>query len=440
MLKVCKFGGSSLSDEEEFKKIKKIIKSDDDRKIVVVSAIGKRFKGDNKITDLLFLVFQHVKYHVDFNPLFDEIKSRYLEIEKDLNLKTNLNDEFEILRKRLANNEINEEELVSRGEYFSAKLMADYLGYTFIDSKDLIFFDYEGKVDECKTLKAIKETQIKYQKIVVPGFYGSYPNGKICLFPRGGSDVTGSFMAKGVKADIYENFTDVSGFYMTDPNIVENPRKINEISYSELRELSSMGANVIHEETIYPLQEDHIPLYILNTNHPDEKGTLIKEETPDKTHLITGITGKKGYIALTFVKRKTADKLSTILIVLNLLNKYKIPVEHIPTSIDSFSVIIEKDKIEEKYYDILAELKKEKDIISISLDDDIALLGVVGRNMVKKPGTSGRILSSFGEEKINIKLIDQGREEINIIIGISNNDFEKSIRALYDRFGKEKVE
>lgn len=440
MIKVCKFGGSSLSSKEEFEKVKKIIENDIDRKIIVVSAVGKRFKGDNKITDLLFLVFQHVKYHVDFNPLFDEIKSRYLEIEKSLNLNTNLKIEFESLREKLYQNNINEEELVSRGEYFSAKLMSAYLNYTFVDSKDIIFFDYEGKVDEKKTLSAIKEVHLKYQKIVVPGFYGSYPNEKICLFSRGGSDVTGSYMAKGVKADIYENFTDVSGFYMTDPNIVSNPRKISEISYSELRELSSMGANVIHEETILPLQEDHIPLYILNTNHPEEKGTLIKEETPDKTHLITGITGRRGFIALTFVKRKTADKLSTILIVLNLLEKYKIPVEHIPTSIDSFSVIIEKDKIEEKYYDILAELKKEKDIISISLDDDIALLGVVGRNMVKKPGTSGRILSSFGEEKINIKLIDQGREEINIIIGISNNDFEKSIKALYNRFGKERIE
>lgn len=440
MVKVCKFGGSSLSSKEEFEKVKNIIENDIDRKIIVVSAIGKRFKGDNKITDLLFLVFQHVKYHVDFNPLFDEIKSRYLEIEKSLNLNTNLKIEFESLREKLYQNNINEEELVSRGEYFSAKLMSAYLNYTFVDSKDIIFFDYEGKVDEKKTLSAIKEAHLKYQKIIVPGFYGSYPNRKICLFSRGGSDVTGSYMAKGVKADIYENFTDVSGFYMTDPNIVSNPRKISEISYSELRELSSMGANVIHEETILPLQEDHIPLYILNTNHPEEKGTLIKEETPDKTHLITGITGRRGFIALTFVKRKTADKLSTILIVLNLLEKYKIPVEHIPTSIDSFSVIIEKDKIEEKYYDILAELKKEKDIISISLDDDIALLGVVGRNMVKKPGTSGRILSSFGEEKINIKLIDQGREEINIIIGISNNDFEKSIKALYNRFGKERIE
>jgi aspartate kinase len=231
----------------------------------------------------------------------------------------------------------------------------------------------------------------------------------------------------------------VSGFYMADPKIVPNPRKIKEISYSELRELSYMGANVIHEETIIPLQDEEIPLEILNTNHPEEGGTLIKKETPDKTHLITGITGKKGFVALTFVKAKGADKLKTILAVLNVFDRYNVPVEHIPTSIDSFSVVVEKAKLEERYYDIIADLKKLPDILSLSEDSDIALLAVVGRNMVKKTGTSGRILSVFGEEKINIKLIDQGREEINIIIGIANADFAKSVLALYNAFSGEKI-
>jgi len=439
MLKVCKFGGSSLSDETEFSKVKAIIESDPSRQVVVVSALGKRDSSDNKITDLLYLTYQHLKYHVDYHELFDEIKKRYLKIEKDLQIPAHLDVEFALLEKKLSEGSLSEEELVSRGEFLSAKLVSVYLGYAFVDSATLIHFDYDGKVDEKATLSAIAEAFAAHPKMVVPGFYGAYPNGKIALFSRGGSDVSASYLAKGVKADLYENWTDVSGFYMADPKIVPNPRKIKEISYSELRELSYMGANVIHEETIIPLQDEEIPLEILNTNHPEEGGTLIKKETPDKTHLITGITGKKGFVALTFVKAKGADKLKTILAVLNVFDRYNVPIEHIPTSIDSFSVVVEKAKLEERYYDIIADLKKLPDILSLSEDSDIALLAVVGRNMVKKTGTSGRILSVFGEEKINIKLIDQGREEINIIIGIANADFAKSVLALYNAFSGEKI-
>jgi aspartate kinase len=439
MLKVCKFGGSSLSDENEFSKVKAIIQSDPSRKVIVVSALGKRNPKDNKITDLLYLTFQHLKYKVDYHELFDEIKRRYLLIEKDLAIQADLEKEFDGIEAKLSDASISEEELVSRGEYLSARLVSAYLGFDFVDSASLIHFNYDGKVNEEQTQASIQDAISKHASMVVPGFYGSYPNGKICLFSRGGSDVTGSYMAKGVKADLYENWTDVSGFYMADPRIIPDPKRIKEISYAELRELSYMGANVIHEETILPLQDDAIPLEILNTNHPEEGGTLIKRDTPDKTHLITGITGKKGFIALTFLKKKSADKLKTILSVLNVFDQYEVPIEHIPTSIDSFSVVIEKDKIEERFYDIIADLKKLPDILSISEDDDIALLAVVGRNMVKKTGTSGRILSVFGQEKINIKLIDQGREEINIIIGISNSDFTKSVQALYNNFSGEKI-
>ncbi|MCI2069237.1 MAG: aspartate kinase [Bacilli bacterium] len=439
MLKVCKFGGSSLADEEEFLKVKKIVQADPSRRIIVVSAPGRRNSKDNKITDLLYLIYQHQKYKVDYSSLFEEIKKRYLQIAKNLHIVCDLEEEFKNLSQKLAEGQISEEELVSRGEYFAAKLTASYLGYQFIDAASLIHFDYESKVLENETTKAIQDAISKYPQIVVPGFYGSYPNGKICLFSRGGSDVTGSYMAKGSHADLYENWTDVSGFFMADPKIIPNPKKIKEISYSELRELSYMGANVIHEETIIPLTDEEIPLEILNTNHPEEGGTLIKRETPDKTHLITGITGKKGFIALTFLKKRSADKLNSIMSVLSVFQRYQVPIEHIPTSIDSFSVVIEKSLIEERFYDIMADLKKLPDIMSISEDDDIALLAVVGRNMVKKTGTSGRILSIFGQEKINIKLIDQGREEINIIIGISNSDFNKSVEALYNNFSGEKI-
>jgi len=439
MLKVCKFGGSSLADEKEFAKVKSIVFADASRRIIVVSAPGKRNPGDNKITDLLYLTYQHVKYHVDWHSLFDEIKKRDLKIEKDLQIPSKMEQEFAVIEAKISEGSISEEELVSRGEYLSAHLVSAYLGFDFVDSASLIHFNYDGKVNEEDTLLSIRSAMQNHPKMVVPGFYGSYPNGKICLFSRGGSDVSASYLAKGAKADLYENWTDVSGFFMADPKFVDNPRKIKEISYAELRELSYMGANVIHEETILPLMDDAIPLEILNTNHPEEEGTLIKKDTPDKTHLITGITGKKGFIALTFVKAKSADKLKSILSVLNIFDQFNIPVEHIPTSIDSFSVIIEKAQIEERLYDVIAEVKKLPDILSISEDDDIALVAVVGRNMVKKTGTSGRILSVFGEEKINIKLIDQGREEINIIIGISNADFAKSITALYNNFSGEKI-
>ena len=440
MDKVCKFGGSSLASAEEFRKAKDIILSDKERTVVVVSALGKDKNDDNKVTDLLYLIFQHKKYHVDAKPLFDIVKGRYLQIEKELSLATNLEEEFAVLWDRLDNGEIDEEELVSRGEFFSAKLMASFLGFDFVDSKGLIHFDYDKKVLEEETRESISKAKEAHERIVVPGFYGSYPNKKICLFSRGGSDVTGSYMAKGIKAGLYENFTDVSGFYMADPKIVSNPRRITQISYDELRELSYMGASVIHEETILPLMEDNIPLVILNTDHPEEGGTLIQKVTTARQHLITGITGKKGFIALTFVKQKSVDKLSVIMSVLKVFAQFKIPLEHIPTSIDSFTIVVEKKSIEERFYDVIAELKKIPSIISMAEDDDLALLAVVGGNMVKKIGTSGRILSVFGEEHINIKMIDQGVEEFNIIIGVSNADFEKSIKALYDRFAHERIE
>ncbi|MFA6624588.1 MAG: aspartate kinase [Bacilli bacterium] len=439
MIKVCKFGGSSLANSEEFKKVKKIILSDKDRKMIVVSALGKDTKENNKATDLLYLTFQHLKYHVDAKPLFDTIRKRYLTIEKELNLSLGLEKEFDSFWERIKKEEITEEELVSRGEYFSAKLMAAYLGFDFVDSIDLIHFDYDGRIKEKETCDSIYESSLKHSHMVVPGFYGSYPNKKVCLFSRGGSDITGSYLAKGTKAGLYENFTDVSGFFMADPRIIDNPRRISQVTYDELRELSYMGASVIHEETILPLMEDKIPLVILNTNHPEEGGTLIQKTTKNRQHLITGITGKKGFIALTFVKQKSIDKLSVIMSVLKVFEQFHIPLEHIPTSIDSFTIVVEKSSLEGRYYDVIAELKKIPSILSIAEDDDLALLAVVGGNMVKKSGTSGRILSVFGEENINIKMIDQGVEEFNIIIGVSNKNFDKSIKALYDRFAHEKI-
>lgn len=438
MYKVSKFGGSSLANAEKFRQVRKIVLSDNDRHIVVVSAMGKENSKDNKVTDLLYLIYQHRKYHVDATPLLEQVEKRYLKVAEELSLPLDLKEEFTKLSERVESDSISEEELVSRGEYFSAKLMASYLGFPFVDSKDLIFFDYDGKILEDETKKAIEEAYKKYDRFVVPGFYGSYPNGKIALFSRGGSDVTGSYMAKYSHASLYENFTDVSGFYMADPHIVENPRKIPYLSYDELRELSAMGANVIHPETILPLIDENIPLVILSTQAPEMGGTTIQKNIKHK-HLITGITGKRGYLAFTFIKERSADKLDTMMKVLAVFQRFHIPVEHLPTAIDSFSVVVEKGKVQERLYDVLAELKKIPEIAKIKEEDDLALIAVVGENMVKKPGTSGRILSVFGEEGINIKLIDQGVEEFSIIVGVKESEFAPSLRLLYRHFASEKL-
>ncbi|MDD6241016.1 MAG: aspartate kinase [Eubacteriales bacterium] len=439
MKKVAKFGGSSLADASKFQKVKDIVLKDRDIHYVVVSALGKRDKKDNKITDLLYLVYQHAKYHVNFSSLWEEIEKRYLSVASALNLAIDLRPEFEKLLSPLKEGKIKEEELVSRGEYLSAKLMASYLGFDFLDSKSLIRFTYEGKVDEKETEKAIEEGLKGHDYAVIPGFYGSYPNGEICLFSRGGSDVSGSYIARYGACDLYENFTDVSGFYMADPHIVENPRKIPFVSYDELRELAYGGAGVLQQDTILPLMDKNIPLLVLNTNAPEEEGTVISNEIHEHSHLITGITGKKNYLAFTFTKRRSEDTLLALRKVLDVFATYHVPVEHLPTSIDSFSVVVEKNKIEERFYDVIADLKKIEEIEKIEEEDDLALLAVVGSNMVKKPGTSGRILSIFGQEHINIKLIDQGVKELNIIIGVSNEDFERSLKSLYEAFAKEKV-
>lgn len=439
MYKVCKFGGSSLSTADEWRKVKQIIDSDNDRRIVVVSAIGKAEKKDDKVTDLLYLIYQHHKYHVDYQPLFEQVRNKYLQIKNELNINIDLDEEFDDIKQRLENNRISEEELVSRGEYFSAKMMAIYLGFDFVDSMELINFDYNGKIVEQETIECIERAVSVHEYMVVPGFYGSYPNYKICLFSRGGSDITGSYMAKGAHADLYENFTDVCGFYMADPKIISNPRHISQISYDELRELSFMGASVLHEETILPLIDEDIPILVLNTNCPDAPGTWVKKKITHRKHLVTGISGKKNFLALTFLKTKSSDKLSLMMQVLQVFLTYHIKIENMPTSLDTFCIVVEKNAVEEKYYDLIADLKRIPGIERIDEDEDLALLAVVGGNMANKPGSSGAIIEVLGEQGINIKMIDQGLEEYEIILGISNQGFDCAIKALYDRFAHEKI-
>lgn len=431
MIKVAKFGGSSLANSEQFKKIKKIIFEDQTRKIIVVSAPGKQNKDDHKITDLLYLIYVHLKYGVDANNIFDIVKSRYVEIKTTLALDIDLEKEFAILKANL-NQKISEEFLVSRGEYFCAKLLAEYIGYTFVDAKNLIYFDYNGKLDEQKTKDALINQFIKTKTIVIPGFYGSYPNGNIHLFSRGGSDVTGAVVAKALSAELYENWTDVSGFLVADPKIVNYPKKIKEISYEELRELSYMGAHVLHEETIFPVQELEIPISIKNTNRPDDEGTIISSNCQDSSQIITGITGKKSYESITIIKKPKVPKIKVMRDVLAVLDKYHLDVEHIPSSIDTFSLIIEANDLVKKNYEVLADIKKIDAVQDVIIDTDIALIAVVGRNMATKPGISAKIFAIFGQNDINIKVIAQASQELSIIVGVSNHQFEKAIRAIYD--------
>ena len=431
MQKVVKFGGSSLADSNQFKKVKAIIEADSSRSIVVVSALGKRNKQDHKITDLLYLTGAHLKYGVDANQVFNIVKERYYEVKNDLNLEVYLEQEFSQIEDNFSKN-IDEEYLVSRGEYLAAKLMASFLGYTFVDAKDLIFFDYDGKINENKTYEALQDILKTTKRIVVPGFYGSYPDGKIHLLSRGGSDVTGSILAKASEASIYENWTDVSGFLVTDPRIVSEPKQIKEISYEELRELSYMGANVLHEDTIFPVQELDIPINVKNTNCPLDPGTIITSNPSDKSQIITGIAGKKDYVSITILKKQKTPKLTVIKQVLDVLVKYNVNVEHMPSSIDSFSLIISSNEINKRLYEVVAEIKALNEVTDVIVEQGIALVAVVGRNMALKPGMSAKLFSIFGKNDINIKVIAQASQELSIIVGVENSQFEKAIKAIYE--------
>lgn len=431
MLAVSKFGGSSVANSEQFKKVHNIVLSNPYRRCVIVSALGKKEKDDSKITDLLYLLHAHLKYNVPYTPVWDLITNRFYKVREDLGLTLDLESEFANLKNELSK-DMSEEYLVSRGEYLTARLMAEYLGYAFVDAKDLIKFNYDGKVNYEESYRLIDEAFIKYGKVVVPGFYGSYPNGVIKTFSRGGSDISGAIIASALKSTYYENWTDVSGILMADPRIITNAKTIKEITYSELRELSYMGANVLHEETVFPVQKCNIPIKILNTNRPDDVGTIIRDDCTDKSQIVTGISGKKNFTSFTITKIQKVSKIKVLREVLNIFDAFNINVEHIPTSIDSFSIVIPSKEVDKCKYDLLTALKANENVQDVSIDEDIALVAVVGRNMVLKPGISGKIFGIVGNHSINIKMIAQGAMELNIIVGISNNDFEKTIKALYE--------
>ncbi len=438
MLKIAKFGGSSMADAVQYRKVRDIILAAPGRRVVVVSAAGKRNSADHKLTDLLYLCHAHVQYGVDCTPVFNMITSRYLEIRDELGLDVDLETEFAALKKRLDAKKVSQDELVSRGEYYSAKLMAAYLDFQFVDAADWVKFNMDGTVDKKASYAALK-SQVLGKGIVTPGFYGVMPGGDIRTFTRGGSDITGALAAAALDAGMYENWTDVSGILMADPRIVENPQPIPEVTYDELRELSYAGAQVLHEGTIFPVREKNIPLNIRNTNDPSHPGTMIRESFDTETdphRVITGITGKKDFSIVTMFKRGMTSQVGVLRKVLSVFERHNISIDFVPNGIDNVSLVVPTAAIEPHLYAILAEIQQEVKPDRLEVLDKIAIVAAVGHRMAFRPGVSGQIFAALGEAGINIRMINQGPDELNIIFGVDNKDFVQAIRMLYNSFTK----
>ena len=426
-----------MADAGQFKKVKAIVEADPARKIIVVSAAGKRNKEDHKLTDLLYLCHAHKKYGVDCEPVFNMIAERYRGICKALNLKVNIEKELAELRAEIEEG-ISKDKLVSRGEYFSALLMADYLGFEFIDSEKWLKFNYDGTINKEESYEILRELAAG-RKAVIPGFYGALPNGTIKVLTRGGSDVTGALAAAALDADIYENWTDVSGILMADPRIVDNPDSIERITYNELRELSYMGAQVLHEATIFPVTEKNIPVNIRNTNAPEHPGTVIMESFEDEIQsdrFITGVAGKKDFTVITVYKVGMSSEIGAIRRILESFEKHELCVEYTPSGIDSVSLVVSSAKNSSKIFAVIGDIQKNIKPDDIKITENIAIVAAVGRKMAFKPGSSGRLFAALGQNGINIRMITQGPDEQNIIVGVDNKDYENAIRVLYHSFVK----
>lgn len=436
-MKVVKFGGSSMADAGQYRKVRDILMADPERKVVIVSAAGKRFAGDHKLTDLLYLCHAHVQYGVDCSSIFEMIASRYLDIRDELGLNIDLETEFLELKRSIDAKKITQDELVSRGEYFSAKLMAAYLGFQFVDSADWVMFNMDGTVDQEKSYEALRRQTLVGYGAVIPGFYGVMPNGDIKTFSRGGSDITGALAAAALDADVYENWTDVSGILMADPRIVDDPQAIPEVTYDELRELSYSGAQVLHEDSIFPVREKNIPVNIRNTNDPNAPGTMIQAEFEgdhDPDRFITGITGKKDFSIISLSKRGMSNQVGTLRKVLSVLERHGISVDYVPNGIDNVSVVLPTWAVEKDLYTIMAEIQRDAEPDTLDVHHQIAVVAAVGRKMAFRPGISGKLFAALGESGINIRMINQGPDELNIIFGVDNRDFKKAIRVLYNSF------
>ena len=437
MLKVLKFGGSSLADAQQFAKVKAIVEADESRRVVIVSAPGKRFSGDHKITDLLYLCAAHIKYGVSCEEIFDMIRTRYLEIAHDCGLKLDLNPDFDALWAKMQEG-IEKDELASRGEYFSARLMAEYLGYEFLDAAEWVKFRFDGTVDTDATYEALRRAAGD-RSVVIPGFYGVMPDGRIRTFSRGGSDITGALAAAALDADVYENWTDVSGILMADPRIVDDPAPIRHLTYGELRELSYIGAQVLHEGTVSPVREKNIPLNIRNTNDPANPGTLISDEFNEPRNaprFITGIAGKKDFSIVTISKKGMSGAVGTLRQIMQVFEENNVPVCYTPTGIDCISLVVPGEKLRPRQYSLTDALRRTVRPDHLVIIENIAIVAAVGRKMARRAGTSGKIFAALGEQGINIRMISQGPDELNILVGVDDEDYAQTIRILYDAFVK----
>ena len=436
MLKVVKFGGSSVSGAHQFQKVKNIVLSDPARRVVVVSAAGKRSSEDHKLTDLLYLCHAHLTYGVPCDAILQTIQDRFVEIREELGLTYDVESDFAALRSRL-NRDTTADELVSRGEYFTARLMAEYLGYDFVDAADCVYFGFDGQFDLERTYAAIKEAASRGKGIVIPGFYGSLPSGKVKCMTRGGSDISGALAAAAIGADVYENWTDVSGILMADPRIVKDPAPIQFITYNELRELAFMGASVLHEDSVQPVKDKGIPLNIRNTNKPEDPGTMIVEKIEKKSanqdRFITGIAGRRNFTILT-VRKRNMNTNAALRQALDILERYHVPAEHITLGLDSFALVAASAALGDRLFDVVGEIQKTCLPDDVQIQDSIAMVAVVGRKMTYRPGTSGKIFRALGDAGINIRTINQSADEISITVGVDNDNFEAAIRVLYDGF------
>lgn len=435
MKKIVKFGGSSLADGSQFKKVHDIIVDDQTRQYVVPSAPGKRFKEDIKVTDLLYQAYEHVEME-DFESIFKQIEQRYYDIQNELDIKIDLKVEFDEIKANFKN-KMGKEYAASRGEYLNGKLLAAYLGFTFIDAKDVIFIDENGNYDETKTDPILSQKLKENQYVVIPGFYGasSLDPTKVKTFSRGGSDITGSIVAKCGECDLYENWTDVSGFLMADPRIVKDPAPIEMITYKELRELSYMGASVLHENSIFPIRKMGIPIQIKNTNRPQDQGTMIVESTCHQPkHIITGISGMKDFATIQIEKEMMNSEIGFARKVLQVLEDQQISLEHMPTGIDTMTLVVSMNGFIEKEQEVLAGLHKAVHPDSIELNSSVALIAVVGRGMKDGHGVAAKVFKALSDHKINVVMMDQGSSQLNIIIGVKNKYFEQAIQAIYDAF------
>ncbi len=433
MLKVIKFGGTSLASAEQFRKVAEIVRQDESRRYVVASAPGKRFSDDIKVTDLLLACASLARVRESFDDPFRKIRSRFEEICKELEIPFTLCEEFDAFYEAIKEG-ATEDYIASRGEHFNAKIMAEYLGFPFVETAEGILFDEKGKLLEEATNERLSALLKAYPRAVLPGFYGATASGEIKTFSRGGSDITGSLVARAAKADLYENWTDVSGLLMADPRIIKNPRSIEYVTYRELRELSYMGANVLHEDAIFPVRREGIPINIRNTNRPEDAGTMIVEQAEKSEGIVTGIAGKKGFGAIYIEKGMMNGELGFGRRVLGVLEKKGLSFEHLPSGIDTLTVVMNRKDLVGQEDDLLSELQKAVQPDRMHLVEDLCLIAVVGRGMMGSPGTAARLFTALAKEKINIRMIDQGSSELNIIVALEEKDYERALQAIYAEF------